>query len=188
MDSKAKTQHTLSRRQLLTGMAAVAAFAALPKMAHASLSGPPRMLAFENLHTGERLKITYWANGSYIPGALAEINHILRDYRNNAVKPIDLRLMDTLVLLQRRMESTAPFQVISGYRSPATNAMLHARSEGVATHSLHLEGKAIDIRLPGHALSDLHRAALALSAGGVGYYPKSDFVHVDTGRIRRWGA
>ena len=111
---------------------------------------------------------------------------MLRDFRANEVKPIDPALLDLLTQIQHRLGTNESFQVISGYRSPLTNAMLHANSEGVAVHSLHIEGKAIDIRVPGRSLEQLRGAALALRDGGVGYYPKSDFVHVDTGRVRFW--
>ena len=147
-----------------------------------------RSLKFYNLHTGESLKTTYWENGSYIPEELDRVNYILRDFRANEVKPIDPALLDLLVRAQRRLGTAEPYQVISGYRSPLTNAMLHANSEGVAVHSLHIEGRAIDISVPGRSLSQVRGAALALQGGGVGYYPKSGFVHMDTGRVRWWGA
>ena len=145
-----------------------------------------RSLSFYNLHTGESLKTVYYENGGYVAGALQEINYLLRDFRANEVKPIDPRLLDLLAVLHDRLGTAAPYDVISGYRSPKTNAMLHAYSESVAVHSLHIDGRAIDIRVPNRDLSTLHNAALALRAGGVGYYPRSDFVHVDTGRVRRW--
>ena len=145
-----------------------------------------RSLKFYNLHTGESLKTTYWENGSYIPGELDRVNYILRDFRANEVKPIDPALLDLLTRIQHRLSTNEPFQVISGYRSPVTNAMLHANSEGVAVHSLHLDGKAIDICVPGRNLAQLRGAALAQQSGGVGYYPKSNFIHVDTGRVRFW--
>ncbi len=146
-----------------------------------------RALAFDNLHTGEKLAIDYWVEGAYVPEALGSINHVLRDFRNNEVHVIDPRLLDLLSVLHRQLGSTEAFQVISGYRSPATNAMLHAESSGVAAHSLHMQGMAIDIRLSDRPLDVLHATALGLNAGGVGYYPSLDFVHVDVGRIRRWG-
>jgi uncharacterized protein YcbK (DUF882 family) len=147
----------------------------------------PRTVAFHNLHTGESLDATYWDNGTYVPDALSAVNHVLRDFRTGDVHPIEPRLLDLLQALSSRVEARAPFQVISGYRSPATNAMLRAHSDGVAKSSLHMEGLAIDIRLPDVALDRLHGAAVALGGGGVGYYPASDFVHVDVGRVRRWG-
>lgn len=145
-----------------------------------------RSLSFYNLHTDETLKTTYFERGRYLPDALAQINYILRDFRANEIKPIDPKLLDLLVAVRDRIGTNAPFDVISGYRSPATNAMLHAKSEGVASHSMHVQGKAIDVRLPGHDLTTLRDAALSLHVGGVGYYPKSDFVHIDTGRPRWW--
>jgi uncharacterized protein YcbK (DUF882 family) len=145
-----------------------------------------RRLAFYNLHTGEHLKTVYWAEGRYVPGALKEINWILRDYRRNKVKPIDLRLLDLLHVLDQKLETRQPFHIICGYRSPATNEYLRKQSAGVAKHSMHIEAKAADIRIPGCHLVALQRAALALRDGGVGIYPFSDFVHVDVGRVRHW--
>ena len=176
-----------TRRSLLRGgTAAIVAGVASPAIARIAPTDY-RAVAFNNLHTGEKLKVDYWVEGRYVPDALHEVNHVLRDYRNDEVHQIDPKLLDLLNHLHRRLDSAAPFQVISGYRSPQTNAMLHKRSHGVATHSLHMKGMAIDIRLPDRKLADLHNTALAMKAGGVGYYPKSDFVHVDVGRVRRWG-
>ena len=110
----------------------------------------------------------------------------MRDFRNDAVHPIDPHLIDLLAVLRQRLGAHAPIQVLSAYRSPATNAMLASMSEGVATNSLHLQGRAIDIRLPGRPLSAVRRAALVLRGGGVGYYPRSNFVHLDVGSVRRW--
>ena len=172
------------RRFLAYGLAAITSAAVWP--AEAKIVDR-RRLSFENLHTGERLDAVYWVNGVYQPGALKAINVLLRDFRNGEVYPIDRKLLDLLVRLQARLHSTAPIQVISGYRSPETNAMLAAYSDGVAAGSLHMEGMAIDIRIPGRSLRQVHKVALAMDAGGVGYYPHSDFVHVDTGRVRRWG-
>jgi uncharacterized protein YcbK (DUF882 family) len=117
---------------------------------------------------------------------IREINHILRDHRTGDVHDMDQGLLDLLYLLQTRVESRQTFQIISGYRSPKTNAMLSGKSKGVAKRSYHMQGKAIDIRLNGCDLKQLHKAALSLKAGGVGYYPSSDFIHVDVGRVRRW--
>jgi len=176
-----------TRRNLLrAGSAALIAGVTSPALANIGKTDY-RALAFDNLHTGEKLKIDYWVEGRYVPDALKNINHLLRDYRNGEVHVIEPKLLDALNLLHRRMGSNGPFEVISGYRSPATNAMLHERSSGVAAHSLHMKGMAIDIRLPDRNLADLHNAALAMQAGGVGYYPSLDFVHVDVGRVRRWG-
>jgi uncharacterized protein YcbK (DUF882 family) len=145
-----------------------------------------RSLSFNNLHTGERLHAVYWEHGDYVPGGLEQINYILRDYRRDEVKPIDPKLLDLLVALRMRLHTSAPYEVISGYRSPITNAMLFNTTEGVALHSMHVQGKAIDIHVPGRNLRTVRLAALSLHRGGVGYYPNSNFVHVDTGRVRWW--
>jgi uncharacterized protein YcbK (DUF882 family) len=144
------------------------------------------MLAVQCLRTGEKLKADYWVDGAYLPDALAALNRVLRDGRTGEVHVMEPKLLDLLNLLGRQLETNAAFQVICGYRSPATNAMLHATSTGVASNSLHMEGKAIDIRVPGRSLATLHDTALAMRVGGVGYYPKSDFVHVDVGAVRNW--
>jgi uncharacterized protein YcbK (DUF882 family) len=151
-------------------------------------SAEVRTLSFDNLHTGEKLSTEYWTGGRYEPQALSAINHVLRDYRNGEEHVIDPKLLDMLNLLHRTLDSSAPFSVISGYRSPATNAVMHERSAGVAAHSLHMQGMAIDIRLGDRDLKDLHTVARGMRAGGVGYYPELDFVHVDVGRVRYWGA
>jgi len=178
---------TLERRRFLTGAGAVLAVAPFSSL-HAEIAhAGNRALAFDNLHTGEKLKIEYWADGGYIPDALRSINHILRDYRNGEEHVIEPKLLDLLSVLHGRLETQSAFEVISGYRSPATNAMLHAESSGVAAKSLHMKGMAIDIRLADRSLRDLHQTALDLRAGGVGYYPSSDFVHVDVGCVRTWG-
>lgn len=156
--------------------------------ARPSRAGPaePRRLSLLHTHTAERLTIAYGAGEAYFPDALATVSRFLRDFRTGEMHPIDPRLLDQLHLLASATGSKAGYEVISGYRSPATNQALHERSGGVATHSLHLEGRAIDVRLPDVALADLRDAALSLQAGGVGYYPGSRFVHLDTGRARRW--
>ena len=146
-----------------------------------------RRLALYNLHTGESADLVYWADGAYVPDALGRIDHVLRDFRTGEVRGIDRRLLDLLVRLNGRLESNEPFHVISGYRSPHTNMMLASASEGVARHSLHMEGMAIDVRIPNRSLGALRAAALSLGGGGVGYYQASDFVHVDVGRVRSWG-
>jgi len=175
-----------ARRDLL-GLAAAVATGFVAAPAIALPRGPGRRaLAFHNLHTGESLDLVYWAGGSYLPEARQRIDYLLRDFRTDTVHPIDPNLLDLLSALRQRLRSNAPFLVLSGYRSPETNRMLQATTEGVATNSLHLEGQAVDIRVPDRALTSLHTAALGLKAGGVGYYPKSDFVHVDVGPVRRW--
>lgn len=160
-------------------------------LASASLSAslqrvPERHLVFKNLHTGESLRSTFWAEGQYLDAELNAVNRILRDHRSGEVYPMDPKLLDLLYVLQQSVGVSGAFHVISGYRSPATNRKLQTRSSGVAKRSLHMQGRAIDIRLPGCDLGQLRNAALSLKAGGVGYYAKSDFIHVDTGRVRRW--
>lgn len=155
-----------------------------PPVAHAAQE---RALAFRHTHTGERLEIAYFARGEYLPAALGRIDRLLRDFRTGETRPIDLRLLDTLNALCA-VCGGGVFEIISGYRSTKTNAMLRqAGGGGVAAHSLHLEGRAIDVRLPGYSTARLRDTAIALGRGGVGYYPKSDFVHLDTGRVRNWG-
>lgn len=183
----------LSRRQFIGGLAAVAGFSLVSQPVLASipkrvgvLAKPARFLAFDNLHTGETTKLVYWEKGRYIKGALREINYILRDHRTNEVARIDLELLDKLFVLHNKLGSRTAFQVISGYRSPKSNAMMHDRSNGVAKRSMHVEGKAIDIRLQDAQLVHVRNAALAMNSGGVGYYPDSQFVHIDTGRVRHW--
>jgi uncharacterized protein YcbK (DUF882 family) len=145
-----------------------------------------RTVRLTNVHTGESFAGEYWYDGKYAPDAFHEIKRLMRDYRSNEVFPIDPRLMDVLFVLQHRLKNYHPVEVFSGYRSPTTNAWLRRNSHGVARASLHMQGQAIDLSLPGTRLSTLHNAALHLRAGGVGYYPSSDFVHVDTGRVRTW--
>ena len=147
----------------------------------------PRRLAFHHTHTGESIALVYAVGDSYVPEALIALNHFLRDHYSGDVGAIAPPLLDQLHRLQQTLGADQPFQVISGYRSPATNtALRQTRGGGVAKHSLHMEGRAIDIRLPDVALADLRDAALSLRAGGVGYYPGERFVHVDDGPLRRW--
>ncbi|MFP5390338.1 MAG: DUF882 domain-containing protein [Gammaproteobacteria bacterium] len=145
-----------------------------------------RILRLYNTHTGESIRSVFWAEGQFIPDALADLNKLLRDHRNNAVSNMDPQLLMLLERVSSQFGSNRILHVISGYRSPETNKMLAERSNGVAKHSMHMEGKAIDVRMPGLELAQLHKAALATKAGGVGYYPDSQFVHMDTGRVRHW--
>ncbi len=145
-----------------------------------------RSVALDNLHTGESMEAVYWADGDYIPDVLDAVNIHLRDFRTGDVHVIDPRLLDLLDAVSNRFGATTRFQVISGYRSAATNAMLRERSEEVAKKSFHMSGMAIDVRLPDIELSRLHNAALSLDLGGVGYYPESNFVHMDVGPQRCW--
>jgi uncharacterized protein YcbK (DUF882 family) len=187
-------QKVLHRRAFLGLGVAAAAASLVPSRADASTSATPakapeRCLSFFNTHTGERLKSTYCAGGVYQTDALRDLNYILRDFRINEVKPIDTKLFDLLHELGGTLETDQPFHIISGYRSAQTNAMLRERggsTTGVASHSLHMVGQAIDIRVPGVTLPHLRDAAKALKIGGVGFYPALNFVHVDVGRVRYW--
>lgn len=176
------------RRRFLKAGAALLA-AALPGTALATIPPinlPERKLGFYNTHTGEELSTAYWADGDYQAQGLAQIYHVLRDHRSGDVMPIDTKLLDLLHRLSTVLETQNNFHVISGYRSPKTNAGLAAKSNGVAKHSLHMDGLAIDIRIPGRELAQVRRAAISLAGGGVGYYPASNFVHLDVGRVRSW--
>lgn len=192
---KRRMSQPLSRRAFLTSLAAGVPLLAL---APASFASPlettlaptatvaSRALHFAHTHTGERLEVEYFTQGRYVPDALATVNHFLRDFRTGDVHDIDAGLLDLLHTLTELTGTSKPFQVISGYRSPHTNTLLRQRSEGVAAGSLHMQGQAIDIRLADVPLPKLRSAALAVRRGGVGFYPASDFVHVDTGRVRTW--
>ena len=164
--------------------AAVAGFLA-PRMGFAQPMHP-RVLKFNHTHTGEKLAIEYWRAGDYEPEGLGAINRLMRDFRTGDIHPIDPGLLDLLHDIKGVTETRAPFEIISAYRSPTTNTALNRHSNGVAKNSLHLRGQAIDIRLGDVSLTDLRRAALSTRRGGVGYYAGSNFVHVDTGRLRTW--
>lgn len=186
-------KNPLNRRQFLGLCGKVAIVAALPApvlaantSAEAAASAAPRVLRLLNTHTGERLNCTYREGGRILPDALAAIDRILRDHRTGDVHSIDPALLDLLSSLARRLGTDEPFHVISGYRSPATNAALRRRSQGVAKNSYHLQGKAVDVRLPGVTTAALRAAALRERVGGVGHYPGPGFVHVDTGPLRTW--
>lgn len=174
------------RRALLTLGGALAGLACGRPALALARDRSARRLTLHNTHTLESLSVVYAEGDRYDLGALQSVNQVLRDHRNGAVHPIDTRLLDLLHEVACRADRDAEFEVISGYRSPATNAMLHERSSGVAVHSLHLEGRAIDIRLVGVDLARTRDIGLALGEGGVGYYQASAFVHLDTGRPRSW--
>ena len=144
------------------------------------------MLTFYHTHTGESLAVVYQRDGAYQPEALAAIDEFLKDFRNGEAHPIDPQLLDILYEIRTMTGSQAPYEVISAYRSPATNEMLRSKSNGVASQSMHLHGRAIDVRLRDVDLVQLRKVALELERGGVGFYPDSDFIHVDTGRVRYW--
>jgi len=145
-----------------------------------------KFVAIYNINTGEQLRTVYWCRGQYVPHALQEIAYLLRDYHANEVKVIDPPLLDLLYTLGQLLETDTPFHVLSGYRSPATNAELRRSNRMVAVQSLHVEGKAVDIRLPGRDTTLVRQAAVALQAGGVGHYPRKNCLHVDTGPVRYW--
>jgi uncharacterized protein YcbK (DUF882 family) len=156
----------------------------LARSGHAATA--PRSLSFYHLHTHEQLQITYFEQGEYVEGALAQIDHILRDFRSGEVARIDPALLDILHAAASACEHSR-FEIISGYRSPTTNASLADKSAGVARNSLHMQGRAIDVRLSGYDTAKLRGACIALGLGGVGFYPAANFVHLDTGRFRSWG-
>lgn len=186
---KARSDHAASRRSFIAQAGRLALTACLTPVAQRTLANAPaaRTLALKHTHTGESLSLVYAVDDQYVPGALQVLNRFLRDHYTGQVGDIDPRLFDQLHELKSIFGRRHTFQVISGYRCQDTNEMLRQRGGGgVARRSLHLEGRAIDMRLAGVALTDLRDAALALKAGGVGYYAKQDFVHLDTGRIRSW--
>lgn len=178
----------LDRRRLLgltvAGGTCLAVGSKARAMSYPSMAS--RRLAFYNLHTEEMLSAVYWRDGTYVAQGLADISYHLRDFRSGGIKAIDPHLLDLLYDVVHVCGADEPVNVISGYRSPATNAMLAARSNKVSPTSFHIEGKAIDIRLPGRVTRGVRDIALAIGAGGVGYYPESDFVHLDTGPVRAW--
>ena len=145
-----------------------------------------RSLLLYNPNTRESLHTTYWSNGRYVQRALGDINHIMRDRRTGEIKQIDTRLLDLLYAIGTELKTQEPFHIISGYRSSRTNELLRKRGKGAAKHSLHIQGEAADIRLPGCRLSSLRRVAFNLKGGGVGYYRRDRFIHIDVGPIRYW--
>lgn len=177
---------SLNRRDFLRFGAGTAAVLLASPVAAKISHQHERSLSFHHTHTGETASAVYWAEGGYLKSGLKEINTILRDHRSGEVYNMDAKLLDLLYVLQSQVGSNSAYEIISGYRSPATNASLRKKSSGVAKRSYHMQGKAIDVRLPGCDLKQLHHAALALKGGGVGYYPGSDFIHVDVGPVRRW--
>lgn len=177
----------VSRREFikLAGSGLVVA-ACTPSMAMAASSVKPRSLALNNLHTGEALETCYFDGRNYVGKELARLNHLCRDFRQNEVYPMDKRLFDQISKIQSLLGTQAEVQVISGYRSPATNEKLRNQSSGVAKKSYHMLGQAMDFRLDGVNLKQVREAAISLKAGGVGYYPSSNFIHIDTGPVRNW--
>lgn len=178
-----------TRRRVLTYMAGAAALPmlSLPELAEAAMKKNARLLAFNHLHTGEKLAVVYRIGGDYVPKAMQQLRHLTRDFRTGDMHNMDPNLYDLLWQLSRDVTTTQPFEIVSAFRSPQTNQALRSRSRhsGVASRSLHMDGAAMDICLADVKLVELRDAALDLKAGGVGYYPEG-FIHVDTGRVRRW--
>jgi uncharacterized protein YcbK (DUF882 family) len=173
----------LERRRFLRR---VSTLALVPMAAVYGVGADSRSLSFVHTHTGETLSTIYFRNGDYVAPSLERINRLLRDFRTDEVHTIDPTLLDLLFELQGAARHDGPFEVISAYRSPQTNAALRRRSSAVAEHSMHMQGRAIDVRLRGFPTLKLRDLAIQLQRGGVGFYASSDFVHVDTGRVRRW--
>jgi uncharacterized protein YcbK (DUF882 family) len=177
--------HCAQRRRFIKTLALAAPALVLPASVFAAPTGP-RRLRFYHTHTSEKLDVVYHENGTYVPDAMGELNYLLRDFRSGDVVDMDRGLLDLLYAAQQRLGSHGTYEIISAYRSPKTNEMLRKRGGGVAKTSMHLQGKAIDVRLTDADTRDLRQVGLELARGGVGYYSKSNFVHLDTGRVRRW--
>jgi uncharacterized protein YcbK (DUF882 family) len=176
----------MNRRQFIALGARAAAGLVVAQAVPAWAGRGDRALSFYHTHTNETLDIIYARSGFYEPMALEQVNYYLRDFRTEDIHPIDPGVLDILWRIQQEMGCNGTYEVISGYRSPATNQALRGRSKGVAKRSMHMDGKAIDIRLTGQNTRKIRDCAVGLKSGGVGYYAKSDFVHVDTGRVRTW--
>ena len=189
LTKKKQIHKNLLRRDFLKLGFVVTGAVLVPFSAMAAFDSRPRKvkeLAFYNTHTAERLRVCFCRNGKYDSGALIKINHILRDHRSGDIKAIDVQLLELLHAISDKTKPQAPFHIISGYRSPTTNKSLRKKNKGVASRSMHMLGKAVDIRIAGFSTRQLRNVARKMKGGGVGYYPKSDFVHVDTGRVRYW--
>ncbi len=188
-DRRPSSPWPLSRRRFI-GLGATALaypfFSRIACFASPEPLPPDRTLSFFNTHTAESAAVEYCQSGCLLTPSLEKIDYILRDYRSGEIKEIDVRLLDLLHTLSRKIGLDQPFHVISGYRSQRTNNLLREHLRGIAKHSLHILGQAIDIRVPGLSVSDLYRAAVSLRGGGVGRYTQSNFVHVDVGRVRTW--
>jgi uncharacterized protein YcbK (DUF882 family) len=186
---KAESVAITARRRFLKQMACGTLLAiGVPELASAAVRRVPfhKELAFQNTNTGDKLKLTYFEKGSYLKDALQEISYLFRDFRTGDVHTIDTALLDQLYDLKTLLGVKKPFHIISGFRSPFTNANLRKRSHAVAKNSLHTQGRAIDIRVEGLRTKTIRNAAIAMRSGGVGYYPREDFVHLDTGNFRTW--
>lgn len=183
-----ESRERISRRQVLGIGLAVTAAALIPESIFAAARdlSPEREISFYNLHTHETLDVVYWKDGLYDPEALSRINHIFRDSRTGKEKVINAGLLDLLSSIRQKLKSKEPFHLYSGYRTPRSNAILRRQNKGASKNSLHMYGKAVDLRLPGHSLKVLRKAAMSFRQGGVGYYPRSKFVHIDVGSVRYW--
>src|SRR5262245_49482062 len=215
MPEASLADHRLSRRRFLKWGALAAGVSLIPHSAVASRSifqppptplyspispyttlgrsyfqpvttSPEKAVALYNTHTGESVNAVYWVQGEYLPEALSAVDRVLRDHRTDEIKPIDPLLLDLLHGISEELGCAHPFSIISAYRSPETNAFLRFMSRRVAEHSLHMDGKAVDLRMPGWASYTVRRVAVELRMGGVGYYPRANFVHVDVGPVRYW--
>ena len=182
-------ENGVSRRNLLRLMVWAGLISCSAKSVFAAIEETTleeRSLSLYNPNTKESFDGIYWCDGGCVASAKENINHIMRDIRTDAAKDIDIHLLDLISAISAKLNPKGPFIVISGYRSPETNALLRKRGSGAAKNSYHIKGQAVDIRLPGHRTSALRRAAYELKKGGVGYYPKSRFVHIDVGPVRYW--
>ena len=185
-----KSTSGMTRRSVLGAFAATAV-AAAPTFANAAGflrgAGDIRRIKMYSGRTGERIDMIYWIEGNYIKDAVSELNYFMRDWRTDGVKSMDLRTVDIMAASHNLLDVSEPYMLLSGYRSPQTNAMLRSRSRGVAKNSLHMHGQAADLRLASRSVNQMARAAIACNGGGVGRYSGSNFVHMDCGQVRNWG-
>lgn len=180
--------HSIDRRDILKlGVAGIlAGIVPLSFSSHAQAARETWRVGFRQAHTGESFNGVYRVGNRYLPEAFERLNYVLRDFRTGEVFPMDPRVIDIIALVQRKAGQREPLEILSGYRSPKTNANLRRVSTGVAKNSFHMYGQAIDMHIKGYKTRNLRKIAMDLRAGGVGYYPKSDFIHVDTGSVRSW--
>jgi uncharacterized protein YcbK (DUF882 family) len=184
-----QTEQHMSRRRFLSLGAFATTLSLCPRLsvAHSRRPAfPEKSLAIVNTNTGEKLKRVYWFRGAYLSDALRDINRIFRDHHAGEIRSIDPQLLDLLYAISKQVGATEPLHIVSGYRSAITNATLRLQNAGVAEHSLHIQGKAADIYIPGRSNAIVRQAAMSLRKGGVGYYPDARFIHVDTGPVRFW--
>jgi len=191
MKTSGTKKSLITRRGVLRAFAATTLVAA-PTYANAAGflrgAGDVRRLRMYSGRTGEHLDTIYWIEGKYIKDAVKEINHFMRDWREDAVKNMDIRNFDIITAAHNLLDTTEPYLLLSGYRTPKTNAMLRSRSRGVAKSSLHMKGQATDLRLKSRSVSQIYNAGMSCGAGGVGKYSRSNFVHMDCGVVRTWGS